>query len=131
MSHRASGTFNVKLVPFTPADAALGRMSIDKEFQGNLIGTSKGEMLTTGSPTKGGSAAYVAIEHVTGTLSGRKGTFALQHTGVMTRGAGELTITVVPDSGTEDLTGLSGRLTIKIEGGTHYYELDYSLPEKP
>ena len=104
----------------------LGRMSIDKQFHGDLEGTSKGQMLTGGTPIKN-SAGYVAIERVTGTLKGRKGSFILQHTGTMNRGAPSLTITIVPDSGTEQLEGLRGTMTIKIEGGKHAYELNYTL----
>src|SRR5437588_446218 len=106
MTARASGTFDVKVTPQAPEDKAegttLGRMSIDKELHGDLEGTSKGEMLTAGTPVQG-SAGYVAIERVSGTLHGRRGTFVLQHTGTMTRGAPRLSITVVPDSGTGEL----------------------------
>jgi hypothetical protein len=109
-----------------PGSAMLGRMSIDKQFHGDLEGTSKGQMLTGGTPIKN-SAGYVAIERVTGTLKGRKGSFILQHTGIMNRGAPSLTITIVPDSGTEQLEGLRGTMTIKIEGGKHAYELNYTL----
>jgi hypothetical protein len=105
----------------------LARMSIDKEFLGDLAGTSKGEMLTIGTTTKG-SAVYVAIEHVTGTLADKRGSFSLHHTGIMNRGAPSLTITVVPDSGTGDLVGLTGTLNIIIEGGQHSYDFDYALP---
>jgi hypothetical protein len=127
---RATGTFEVKLTPLAndehPEGAALGRMAIDKQFLGDLTGTSKGEMLTSGSSVKT-SAGYVAIERVVGTLHGRRGTFVLQHNGIMTRGDGKLTITVVPDSGTGDLTGLAGTMTIEIAGGKHSYVLEYSL----
>jgi hypothetical protein len=105
-------------------------MSIDKQFHGDLEGTSKGEMLTAGTGVKG-SAGYVAIERVVGTLNGRSGAFALQHSGTMTRGAPQLTIAVVPDSGTGQLTGLSGKMTIQIAEGKHSYEFEYSLPENP
>jgi hypothetical protein len=127
---RASGTFEVKLAPQTLAKAespALGRMSIDKQFHGDLEGTSTGEMLTASTDVKG-SAGYVAIERVSGTLRGRRGTFVLQHSGTMTRGAPQLVITVVPDSGTDQLAGLDGRMSIRIENGKHYYEFDYTLP---
>ena len=123
MSNRAVGTFEVKL---NPQDE--GRMSIDKEFQGDLEGTSKGQMLMAGSESVKGSAGYVAIERVTGTLNGRSGTFYLQHSGTMNRGAGELTVTVIPDTGTDQLTRLRGRMNIIIEGGKHSYEFDYELP---
>ena len=95
-------------------------MAIDKQFQGDLTGSSKGEMLTAMTETKG-SAGYVAIERVTGTLHGRRGSFVLQHSGTMTRGAPHLVITVVPDSGTDQLTGLSGTMTITIADGKHSY----------
>ena len=128
----ATGTFEVKLVPLQadgdPQDPALGRMSIDKQFHGDLEGTSKGQMLTGGTNVKG-SGAYVAIEKVSGTLHGRSGTFILRHTGTMTRGAPELQITVVPDSGTNELGGLSGRFDIKVDDGEHSYDFEYTLPE--
>jgi hypothetical protein len=131
MSH-ASGTFEVKLVPQTEdknGDAALGRMTIDKQFHGDLEGTSKGQMLTGMTETKG-SAAYVAIEKFSGTLKGRTGTFILQHMGTMNRGEPHLTVTVVPDSGTSQLAGLSiANFTFKIDEGKHSYEFDYTLPE--
>ncbi len=130
----ASGTFEVKLTPQAPddkaADASLGRMSIDKQFHGELEATSKGQMLTAGTEVQG-SAGYVAIERVTGTLHGHKGTFALQHSGTMTRGAPQLTITVVPDSGTGQLVGLAGKMTINIVDGKHSYKLEYTLAETP
>jgi hypothetical protein len=105
-------------------------MSIEKQFHGDLEASSKGEMLTAGTSVAG-SAGYVAIERVTGTLHGRNGTFILQHTGTMTRGAPELTITVVPDSGTGELMGLAGKLMIEIADGTHSYNLAYTLAENP
>jgi len=130
MTTRANGTFTVTMTPQPPpgdpADATLGRMTIDKTFEGDLHGTSKGEMLAAGTAVKN-SAGYVAIEKVTGTLHGRTGTFMLQHSGTMDRGEPHLTVTVVPDSGTGDLTGLSGRMNIIIAGGTHSYELDYTI----
>jgi LDH2 family malate/lactate/ureidoglycolate dehydrogenase len=101
-------------------------MSLDKQFHGDLDATSKGEMLTAGSAVKG-SAAYVAIERVTGKLHGKNGSFALQHTGTMNRGAPSLVITVAPDSGTGDLEGLSGTMSIEIVNGKHSYVLDYEL----
>src|SRR4029077_16791107 len=123
-------TFEVKLAPLSTdvesGGSSLARLSIDKQFRGDLEGTSKGEMLSAGTQVKG-SAGYVAQERVTGTLGGRRGSFVLQHTGVMNRGAPGLTITVVPDSGTADLTGLSGTMTIIIEAGKHSYEFDYDI----
>jgi hypothetical protein len=105
-------------------------LSIDKQFHGDLEATSRGEMLSAGTSVKG-SAGYVAIERVTGALRGRSGTFALQHSGTMTRGAPQLVITVVPDSGTADLTGIAGTMTIEIANGKHSYRLDYTLAGAP
>jgi hypothetical protein len=131
MSLRATGTFEVKLNP-QPAynvDSAslLGRMSLDKQFHGDLEATSKGEMLTAMSAVKG-SAGYVAMERVTGTLKGRSGSFALQHSGTMARGAQQLVIAVVPETGAGDLEGLAGTMSIEIADGKHSYVLEYSLP---
>jgi len=129
---RASGTFEIKLIPLATDDkaegATLGRMSIDKQFHGDLEATSKGEMLTAGTDVKG-SAGYVAIERVSGTLHGRSGTFVLQHSGTMTRGAPHLTVTVVPDSGTGQLVGLAGKMEIKIADEKHSYDFEYTLAE--
>lgn len=132
MTTRASGTFEVKLTP-RPADdpgedAPLGRMAIDKQFRGDLEATSRGEMLAFRSAVPG-SAGYVAMERVDGTLGGRGGAFVLQHSGTMTRGAAELTITVVPDSGTGELAGLAGRMTIEVADGKHSYHFDYTLAD--
>ena len=127
---RAAGTFDVKMAPQpladSQADPLLGRMSIDKQFQGDLAGTSKGEMLAARTAIDN-SAGYVAIERVTGTLNGKKGTFVLQHTGTMTRGQQHLEITVVPDSGTGELAGIAGTMSIRIEDKKHFYELVYAL----
>jgi Protein of unknown function (DUF3224) len=133
MSKRASGTFDVKLTPKDQgADSPVGGMTIDKEFHGDLEATSKGLMLMASSASVKNSAGYVAIEKVTGTLNGRRGSFYLQHTGVMTRGAGELTITVIPDTGTDQLVGLTGRMNITIApDGKHSYDFDYTLPDAP
>jgi Protein of unknown function (DUF3224) len=129
MPSHANGTFEVKLTTQTDgADATLGRMTIDKQFHGDLEGTSKGQMLTGMSEMKG-SGAYVAIEKVTGTLKGRSGIFILQHTGTMNRGVPELKVTVVPDSGTGQLAGLTGNFKIIITEGKHSYEFEYTLPE--
>jgi hypothetical protein len=132
MTTRVTGTFEVKLVPLPSdgdaQDSSLGRMSIDKQFHGDLEATSKGQMLSAGSIVKG-SAGYVAIEKVSGTLHGRRGTFVLQHSGTMTRGVPELKITIVPDSGTGQLEGLTGEMTIKIDDGKHSYDFEYALPE--
>ena len=131
MTTRASGTFEVKVNPLPTHDSAeganLGRMSIDKQFRGDLHATSKGEMLSAGTNVKG-SAGYVAIERVTGTLHGKRGSFVLQHSGTMNRGAPSLLITVVPDSGTDDLAGLTGKMAITIVNGSHSYDFEYRLP---
>ena len=122
-----SGTFDVKLTPLDMEGELMGRMRLDKQFHGPLEATSLGQMVSVGTAVKG-SAAYSAIERVTGTLEGRAGTFVLQHTGVMNRGNGSLTITVVPDSGTGALAGLTGTMTITIENKQHFYGFDYALP---
>ena len=130
MTTRATGAFDVKITPLasdTPAEGSpLGRMSLEKQFHGDIDATSSGEMLTAGTAIRN-SAGYVAIERVTGTVHGRKGTFALQHNATMTRGVGKLDIVVVPDSGTGELTGISGALTIEITGGKHDYTFDYTI----
>ena len=128
MTNRASGTFAVKMNQ-QETDMSVGRMTIDKQFEGDLVGTSKGQMLMASGGSVKDSAGYVAIEQVTGTLNGRSGSFYLQHNGVMTRGVGELTITVIPDSGTDELLGLRGTMNIIIAEGKHSYEFEYSLAE--
>jgi Protein of unknown function (DUF3224) len=134
MTTHAKGTFEVRLTPAGPEDkgqgSTLGRMSIEKQFHGDLEATSKGEMLSAGTAVKG-SAGYVAIERVSGTLQGYIGSFILQHSGTMTRGAPQLAITVVPDSGSGQLAGLVGRMAITIVDGKHSYEFEYTLPETP
>ena len=129
MSH-AVGTFEVKVkqepLSEVAAETGLGRMTLDKIFSGQLEATSQGEMLSAMGIVKG-SAGYVAMERVTGILEGRTGTFALMHTGVMTRGTPELKVVVVPDSGTADLTGLTGTMQIDIVEGVHHYEFHYNL----
>lgn len=130
MTQRVDGAFTVKLIKQqteTESETGLGRMLLDKEFHGALEATSNGQMLAAGTEVKG-SAAYVALERVTGTLEGKRGSFHLQHTGVMNRGAGQLTITVVPDSGTGELTGISGTMSIDIIEGKHFYRFEYALP---
>ena len=130
MTKHAKGTFDVKMAPQTDdkvGDPTVGRMALDKQFHGDLEGTSKGQMLAVSTDVPE-SAGYVAMERVNGTLHGRKGTFALQHNGVMTRGEPELSITVVPDSGTGELAELAGNMTIDIVDGKHFYELEYILP---
>jgi len=124
---QAAGPFEVKLAPQKEDDPALGRMTIDKQFHGELEATSKGQMLTAATDVKG-SAGYVAIERVTGTLKGRTGSFVLQHSGTMTRGTPQLSVTVVPDSGTGALAGLEGKMSIQIAAGKHSYDFEYTLP---
>lgn len=132
MTTRATGPFDVKLAPEPLSSVAvasgIGRMSLDKVFHGELSATSTGEMLSVMGSVKG-SAAYVALEHVTGTLHGRRGSFALQHTGVMDRGVPSLVVTVVPDSGTGELAGLTGTMSIHIDGKAHSYVFDFTLPD--
>ena len=130
MTTRIRGTFDVKLAPQPTDDATLGRMTIDKQFHGALDATSQGQMLTAGTDVKG-SAGYVAIERVSGTLGGRTGTFVLQHSGTMTRGAPQLTITVVPDSGTGEMAGLTGTMLIDVSNGAHAYDFAYTLAPAP
>ncbi|MGH7656049.1 MAG: DUF3224 domain-containing protein [Gemmatimonadaceae bacterium] len=124
----AAGTLDVKLVPQTDADSAVGRMTIDKVFHGDIEGTSKGMMLASMSASHPNSGAYVALEKITGAVHGKNGSFALHHLGLMDRGAPSLTVMVVPDSGTDDLVGLTGTLKIIIDGKKHSYEFDYTLP---
>ncbi|MCO5183560.1 MAG: DUF3224 domain-containing protein [Anaerolineae bacterium] len=130
---KASGEFNVELKPLEPYAQGidgiqLGRMSLDKQFSGDLVATSKGEMLSA-MTTVQGSAGYVVIEQVQGALAGREGSFVLQHFGIMDRGAGRLILEVVPDSGTGQLVGLSGNMSIIIEDGKHFYEFEYGLED--
>jgi hypothetical protein len=134
VTHHARGTFEVKLAPQTDEGVApeelLARLTIDKRFQGDLEATSKGQMLSASTAVKG-SAGYVAIERVTGTLAGRRGSFVLQHSGTMTRGAPQLVISVVPDSGTDALEGIAGTMTIEIADGKHSYDFAYTLGGAP
>jgi len=126
--HHAHGTFTVKMAPITPAPAeGLARYSIDKEIHGDMEATTKGEMLSGGDP-KSGDAGYVAIELVTGTLGGKHGSFALQHSATMDARGAKMTVIVVPGSGTGELKGIAGTFTITIAGGVHSYDLDYTLP---
>ena len=129
---KAMGTFEVKigsLPPYnTSEDAKLARMSIDKQFRGDLTGTSQGEMLSAGTAIKG-SAGYVAIERVTGKLNDRSGSFVLQHNATMTRGTPYFNIVVIPDSGTGELAGISGIMRILIDKGNHSYEFEYGFPD--
>lgn len=134
MSMHATGTFEVKMTPQSPVDGVgdptVGRMALEKQFKGDLEGAGRGQMLAVGTAVDG-SAGYVAMERVHGTLHGREGSFALQHNGVMNRGTPQLAITIVPDSGTEGLSGIAGALTIRIADGVHHYDLAYSLPDIP
>ena len=128
MPHAAKGSFDVRMTPSKSEEGSpLSRFALDKRYHGGLEGTSRGEMLSAGTAVKN-SAGYVAFEQFTGTLDGRSGTFVLQHSATMTRGEGKLSITVVPDSGTGELTGLSGSLSIQIDGGAHSYLFEYALP---
>lgn len=132
MTSRATGTFDVELTPRPVEtdfdDDRLGMNTLDKQFQGDLEGSSHGWMLGAYGQVEG-SAGYVAIERVEGSLAGRRGTFVLQHSGTMSGGGQELSITVVPDSGTGELVGLEGRMSIRIEEGQHHYDFEYALPE--
>ncbi len=130
MTEHARGTFDVKLSP-QPADdesggAAVGRYLIEKQFRGDIEGESRGQMLGVNTPVEN-SKGYVAIEQVTATLGGRRGTFVLQHSGTMARGALQSSVTVVPDSGAGELAGVAGRMEIRMEGGRHYYDFEYTL----
>ena len=131
MTRHAEGTFEVKTTPIAGDEATagtpIGRFALDKQFHGDLEAKSKGEMLSAGDPAKG-SAGYVAIEHVTGTLNGHSGTFALQHFGSMDAGGFKLSVAVVPGSGTAELAGIAGAMTIVQAAGKHSYSFDYSVP---
>ena len=131
MPQRAKGTFRVQMKPVSEPSSvsgvSTGRMSLDKQFEGDWIATGKGEMLTALTPEQG-SAGYVAIERVTGTLHGRSGSLVLQHSGIMTKGAQSLAIQIVPGSGTDQLLGIQGEFRLTIEQGKHFYELEYTLP---
>ena len=128
---QAKGEFKVKLAPQPAAPgieaANLGRMTIDKQFQGDLAASSLGEMLSAMGQVQG-SAGYVAIERVTGSLHGKRGSFVLQHHGIMNRAVPQMSVMVVPDSGTDQLTGLRGAMQILIEDGRHSYVFEYDLP---
>jgi hypothetical protein len=132
MTRRAAGTFDVKTSPLAGDDATastlIGRYALVKHFHGDLEATSKGEMLATGDPSTG-NAGYVAIEQITGTLHGHAGSFAFQHIGVMDHGNLKLSVTVVPGSGSGELTGISGTMTILNDSGKHSYEFEYIVPQ--
>lgn len=131
VSKHAKGTFDVKVTPITlndPMDTGgFGRLALDKKFHGDLSGSSLGQMVASGDPSSG-SGGYVALEKVTGTLNGKTGTFVLMHNGTMTPQAMEMRISVVPNSGTGELTGIDGTFRIIIEGKQHFWEFDYTLP---
>ena len=124
---RATGTFTTAFEPLASDDEWLGHARILKTIEGDLVGTGRAEMLSAGTDVEG-SAGYVAIDRITGVLHGRKGSFVLQHSGLMGRGEQELSVRIVPDSGTGEFTGISGKLRIDIVEGQHLYELDCSLP---
>jgi Protein of unknown function (DUF3224) len=129
MTNHSTGTFDVKVIPQAaddPAGGPFSRLFLDKQFHGDLDGASKGQMLGAGTAVEG-SAGYVALELVSGTLNGRRGSFILQHTGTMTKSVPKMIVTVVPDSGTDQLAGLAGRMTIIIAEGKHSYEFEYTL----
>lgn len=129
MKKHATGSFDIRLAPLAAEDGPgpwFGRMSIDKRFYGDIEGTSKGQMLSAHTAVKH-SAGYVAFEQVTGTLLGKRGSFILQHMGMMNKGSAGQSILVVPDSGTEELTGIRGKMTVRVDGGKHYYDFEYSL----
>lgn len=129
MAHHAHGTFTVNVKPLTPPPAeGLARFSIDKQIHGDLEATTKGEMFSGGDP-KLGAAGYVAIEVVTGTLAGKHGSFALQHSATMDKSGLKMSVIVVPGSGTGEFQGITGTFAIHIENGQHSYEFDYALPE--
>jgi hypothetical protein len=131
---QAKGTFDVKITPqasdLAPEGPNLGRMSLDKQFHGDIEATAKGEMITAAGLAVKESAAYSAVERLAGTVHGKKGNFALQHTGIMDRGKPSLSITVVPDSGTGELVGLTGKMEIIIEGKQHLYVFDYDIQKR-
>jgi hypothetical protein len=130
MTSHATGPFDVKMIPQDDkAGDGLSRILLDKQYHGDLEGTAKGEMLT-GGVSANHSGAYVAMEKFTGTLHGRSGSFVLHHTGIMTNGKPDLTILVAPDSGTGQLEGITGRMTINVAaGGKHSYDFEYTLPK--
>jgi hypothetical protein len=131
MTRHAEGSFDVKTTPMAADDAVagtlIGRYSLVKQYHGDLEATAKGEMLSAGDPSSG-NAGYVAIEQVTGTLNGHAGSFAMQHIGTMENGSYKLSVVVVPGSGTGQLTGIGGTLTITIANGKHSYNFEYTLP---
>lgn len=134
MTLHAKGTFDVKITPQPHqegvGDPSVGRMTIDKQFQGDIKGQGKGQMLAVGTAVDG-SAGYVAMERVRASVHGRQGSFALQHCGTMHRGTPQLAIAIVPDSGDGQLAGIAGTLSIDMANGVHSYDLRYTLPDLP
>jgi hypothetical protein len=132
MTHRATGSWTVSMKPAAPTGRSgrttLGRMLLDKQYSGDLVATGSGEMLTAVTDTPG-AASYVAIEQVTGTLDGRKGSFVLHHLGTMAGGTDHLVIAIVAESGTGQLTGITGQFTLEVVEGKHRFELEYALPQ--
>jgi hypothetical protein len=132
MHAHATGSFSISMTPATAPQRAgrtsLGRVLLEKVYAGDLVATAKGEMLNAVTDTQG-AAGYVAMEAITGVLQGRQGSFVAQHFGTMADGKQQLSIVIVPHSGTGQLTGISGTLAIRIENGQHFYDIDYSLPE--
>ena len=124
MRQHATGTFTTRFEPMPIEDDTLSRMAVEKTIEGDLTGSGRGQMLSVGTPIEG-SAGYVLIERITGTLHGRTGSFLLQHSGLMDRGASTLAVTVVPDSGTDELIGLRGEFRIEEVSGTHRYVFTY------
>ncbi|GAB1645965.1 DUF3224 domain-containing protein [Krasilnikovia sp. MM14-A1259] len=126
MGRRAIGTFTAVLDPVHLDDEAVSLARVDKAIDGDLVGTGRAQMLTVGTPVEG-SAGYVAIDVISGSLHGRRGTFVLQHSGILDRGAGTATVTVVPDSGTDELVGLRGTFHIENLAGEHRYVFEYDI----
>jgi hypothetical protein len=134
INHTAKGSFDVKATPMenAPADSPFSRRILDKQYHGDLEGSAKGEMLAWGTGAKGSTGVYIALEQVTGTLQGHKGSFVLEHSGTMLKGAPQLEVKVVPGSGTDQLTGISGTMNIIIApDGKHSYEFNYTLSPAP
>ncbi len=132
MTLQARGTFTVTITPQPHVDgvgnASIVRMALQKLFAGGLAGIAQGQMLAVRTETQG-SAGYVAMDHFTGMVDGRHGGFSLQHSGTMTRGTPSLSVTIIPDSGTDELVGIAGSLAIDIRDGQHFYDLAYTLPQ--
>ena len=130
MAVEALGMFKVALTALPAAPGGAAQHALEKQFSGDLAGSSRGVMLSAGDPAKG-IAGYVAMEIVTATLAGRSGSFALQHSCTMDASGQQLNVLIVPGSGTGALTGISGRMAIRIAGSDHFYTLTYALPASP